>query len=450
VTTMTATQEHGVLDPTAALTALHPRSPRTLEETGLSTDFLTQLVLKVMHFASDYTGLELAHKVGLEFPVIEPVLEFLKRSHQCEIFGGSMIGGPSYRYRITDEGRRRALLFLEHNKYVGVAPVPLRQYRAYLEAYRDAVPRTVSRTRVREAFSHLVISQKVLDQLGPAIAAGHSMFVYGPPGNGKTVIAQAIRNLQDGEIAVPYAVEVEGQIIKFFDPVNHEPLGGEIESSALTIDGRRDARWVPCRRPMVMVGGELTLEALDLSYSPTMGFYNAPVQALANGGVLVIDDFGRQRCPPRDLLNRWIVPLESRVDFLTLQTGQKFDLPFLVLVVFATNIKPAELVDEAFLRRIHYKVFAESPTRADFSSIFENYCRSRSLDYDQALVDGLLERYFKPRGIQMRGCHPRDLIEQALAHAEYVGEPPRLTGDLLEAACAGYFVDDTEQATVQG
>jgi hypothetical protein len=201
---------------------------------------------------------------------------------------------------------------------------------------------------------------------------------------------------------------------------------------------------------MVMVGGELTLDALDLSYSPTMGFYTAPVQALANGGVLVIDDFGRQRCPPRDLLNRWIVPLESRVDFLTLQTGQKFDLPFLVLVVFATNIKPAELVDEAFLRRIHYKVFAESPTRADFSQIFEMYCRSRNLDYDQALVDRLLDGYFKPRGIQMRGCHPRDLIEQALANAEYVGAPPRLTNDLLESACAGYFVDDTEQATVQG
>ncbi|MGH9255288.1 MAG: ATP-binding protein, partial [Vicinamibacterales bacterium] len=419
-------------------------------ESGLTHDFLTQLVLKVMHFSSDYTGLELARRVGLEFPVIEPVLEFLKRSHQCEISGGAMIGGPSYRYRITDEGRRRALLFLEHNKYTGVAPVPLVQYRQYLEAYRRAIPRTATRPRVRDAFSHLVISRKVLDQLGPAIAAGHSMFVYGPPGNGKTVIAQAIRNLQDGEIAVPHAVEVEGQIIKFFDPVNHEPLVDDTDEPGLTVAGRRDARWVRCRRPMVMVGGELTLDALDLAYSPTMGFYTAPVQALANGGVLVIDDFGRQRCPPRDLLNRWIVPLESRVDFLTLQTGQKFDLPFLCLVVFATNIRPAELVDEAFLRRIHYKVFAESPTRGDFAQIFENYCRSHHLAYDPAHVDHLLDSYFKPRGIQMRGCHPRDLIEQALANAEYVGQPPHLTNDLLESACGGYFVDDTEQATVQG
>ena len=320
-----------------------------------------------------------------------------------------------------------------------------------MEKYRAAAPRTVTRDRVRDSFAHLVISQKVLDQVGPAVAAGHSMFVYGPPGNGKTVIAQAIRNLLDGEIAIPHALEVEGQIIKFYDPVNHEPLGEDASMNGELMRGSQpDGRWVRCRRPMVMVGGELTLEALDLAYSSTMGFYNAPVQAMANGGVLVIDDFGRQHCSPRDLLNRWIVPLESRVDFLTLQTGQKFDLPFMVLVVFATNIRPAELVDEAFLRRIHYKVFAESPTREDFNQIFENYCHHRNLTYDPAMVDHLLLNYFRPRGIQIRGCHPRDLIEQALAHAEYVGQPPRLTNELLEAACAGYFVDDTENATVQG
>ena len=430
---------------------LHPRAPRTLEEAGLTHDFVTQLLLKVMHFGSDYTGLDLAKRVGLEFSVVEPVLEFLKRSHQCEVYGGTSIGAPSYRYRITDEGRRRALLFLEQNRYVGVAPVPLSQYRDYMEKYRAAAPRTVTRDRVRDSFAHLVISQKVLDQVGPAVAAGHSMFVYGPPGNGKTVIAQAIRNLLDGEIAIPHALEVEGQIIKFYDPVNHEPLGEDLSlNSELMRGSQPDGRWVRCRRPMVMVGGELTLEALDLAYSSTMGFYNAPVQAMANGGVLVIDDFGRQHCSPRDLLNRWIVPLESRVDFLTLQTGQKFDLPFMVLVVFATNIRPAELVDEAFLRRIHYKVFAESPTREDFNQIFENYCHHRNLTYDPAMVDHLLMNYFRPRGIQIRGCHPRDLIEQALAHAEYVGQPPRLTNELLEAACAGYFVDDTENATVQG
>jgi SpoVK/Ycf46/Vps4 family AAA+-type ATPase len=301
---------------------------------------------------------------------------------------------------------------------------------------------------VREALSHLVISQKVLDQLGPAIAAGHSMFVYGPPGNGKTVIAQAIRNLQDGEIAVPHAFEVQGQVIKVFDPVNHEPIEDDtVVETGITVGPRRDARWVRCRRPMVMVGGELTLDALDLSYSSTMGFYTAPVQALANGGVLVIDDFGRQHCSPRDLLNRWIVPLESRVDFLTLQTGQKFDLPFLSLVVFATNIRPAELVDEAFLRRIHYKVFAESPTTEQFIQIFENCCRERGLKFELPLVRHLIENVYPKRNIQLRGCHPRDLIDHALSLARYRGEPQRLTINLLEGACDAYFVDEDQGVT---
>jgi hypothetical protein len=199
---------------------------------------------------------------------------------------------------------------------------------------------------------------------------------------------------------------------------------------------------------MVMVGGELTLEALELAYSPATGFYSAPVQAVANGGVLVIDDFGRQRCSARDLLNRWIVPLESRVDFLTLKTGQKFELPFMVLVVFATNIRPSELVDEAFLRRIHYKVLAESPTIADFKRIFANVCRERDIPYDEPIVDGLLATQYAPKRLAPRGCHPRDLIDQALAQADYLGEPRVLTPDLLEAACASYFVDETENAPV--
>ncbi|HZI78189.1 MAG TPA: hypothetical protein VFD69_01685, partial [Vicinamibacterales bacterium] len=206
-----------------------------------------------------------------------------------------------------------------------------------------------------------------------------------------------------------------------------------------------DGRWVRCRRPLVMVGGELTLESLDLTYSPTGGFYGAPVQTKANGGVLVIDDFGRQRVAARDLLNRWIVPLESRVDFLTLETGQKFDLPFCVMVVFATNVKPADLVDEAFLRRIHYKVFAENPTKAEFMQIFDGCCRARGLASDPAMADGLLAQ-LESRCIRFRGCHPRDLIDQALAHAEYLGEPRELTAKLLEAACDAYFVDDTERA----
>lgn len=429
-------------------TALLPSCPTTREAAGLSLDLCIQLVLKLLHFSGELSGVEISKHLGLEFSVIEPAVDFIKRLHQCEVVGGSAIGGPSYRYRITDAGRQRAMLFLENNQYVGIAPVPLSQYVAYLKAYRDAVPRSITRTRVRDAFSHLVLSERVLDQVGPAIGAAHSMFVYGPPGNGKTVIAQAIRGLLDGELGVPYALEVEGNIIRLFDPVNHEPIDTPDAPTGLSRDLGHDRRWVRCRRPLVMVGGELTLESLELSYSKTTGFYTAPIQAVANGGVLVIDDFGRQRCSARDLLNRWIVPLESRVDFLTLNDGQKFELPFLLLVVFATNIRPSELVDEAFLRRIHYKVFAESPSIADFKHIFSKCCVDRGVDYDEALVDDLLQRFYRPRNIALRGCHPRDLLDQALAQASYLGEDRRLTPALLEAACASYFVDDTEPAPV--
>ena len=437
-----------VSEQTNATAALHPQAPTTLEQSGLSLDLMTQLVLKLLHFAGELQGTEIARRLGVTFGVVEPAIEIVKRLHQCEISGGSIIGGPSYKYRITDAGRERAHLFLETSQYVGVAPVPFAQYRRYLEQYRDAIPRVISRERVRNAFSHLVLSDKVLDQVGPAVAAGHSMFVYGPPGNGKTVIAQGIHNLLDGEIAIPHAIEVEGEVIRMFDPVNHEPMAPDPDKPGLSREHGRDARWVRCRRPMVMVGGELNLDSLELSYSSGMGFYTAPVQAVANGGVLVIDDFGRQRCSARDLLNRWIVPLESRVDFLTLRTGHKFELPFLVLVVFATNIRPAELVDEAFLRRIHYKVFAESPSIADFKHIFEDCCRSRGVAYEPELVDRLLLEYYRPRQIALRGCHPRDLIEQALAQAAYLGEPARLTTPLLEAACASYFVQDTDVEAV--
>jgi predicted ATPase with chaperone activity len=420
-----------------------PKAPKTLDEAGLSRDLVTQLILKTLHLSGELTGTELARRLGLPFFAFESILSVIKQQHQCEISGGAL-GSPTYRYRITDIGRARAMLFMEHNHYVGYAPVPLRQYCEYMATFKKSLKHHVDRARVRQAFSHLVISDRVVDQLGPAINGGHSMFVYGPPGNGKTVISQAIHNLLEGELYIPHALEVEGSIIRFFDPVNHEPMADAHRDEGLDVSVDVDRRWIRCRRPMVMVGGELSLSQLELSYSPTMGFYRAPVQATANGGVLVIDDFGRQTCSPRDLLNRWIVPLESRVDFLTLQTGQKFDFPFMTLVVFATNVKPQDLVDEAFLRRIQYKIFAESPTRAEFFQIFKNCCQAMRIEYREEVIEQLLVTYYRPRQIQLRGCHPRDLINQAISLAQYYGKPAELTAEVLEAACASYFVDDRE------
>jgi predicted ATPase with chaperone activity len=423
---------------------MHPIAPTTLEQVGLNTDVMQQLVLKTLYFGGELTGAEIAKRLGLGFSVVEPTLEFLKQQRLCEIGGGSAFGSSTYRFRITDAGRSRASLALQQNQYVGVAPVPLAQYQRYMLEFKKAVPLQASRDHVREAFSHLVVSDAVLDAVGPAVNSGHSMFVYGSPGNGKTMIAQGIRKLLVGEIAIPYALEVAGNIVQVFDKVNHEEVPFEEEASGLTLGVEYDRRWARCRRPLVMVGGELTMEDLELRYNAVSGFYRAPVQLIANGGILVIDDFGRQHCSPRDLLNRWIVPLESRMDFLTLQSGQSFEIPFMVLLVLATNLKPTELADEAFLRRIQYKIFAEGPKVEDFIRIFENYCKAKNVLFERPIVEQMLEHYYRPNKIPLRGCQPRDLINQALALASYMGQPSQLTPELMDAACRSYFVHDRE------
>jgi predicted ATPase with chaperone activity len=234
-----------------------------------------------------------------------------------------------------------------------------------------------------------------------------------------------------------------------FDPVIHEPLESleeTVRSDQLTNEAEVDRRWVLCRRPLVTVGGELTLESLDLAYSESARFYRAPVQLLANGGVLVVDDFGRQRVSPREMLNRWIVPLETRKDFLVLHTGQKFDVSLDLLIVFATNLKPSDLVDEAFLRRIRHKVFAESPTVDEFIQIFEQYCHRERVAFDRQLVEDLIAQELRRRGVALRGCQPRDLIDHALYLANYLDQPRALTRDLLSAACATYFLEEREVA----
>ena len=423
---------------------LTPRRPQTLEESGLRLDLIVQLQLKALHAAGELLGVDMADRLGLPFVVIEPGIDTMKAQKLCEIVSGSSIGPPSYTYRITDLGRERAQAALATNLYHGLAPITLSAYRTYMNAFAKHAGGRISAEMIRKAFSHLVLAESVLNQLGPAVNSGHSLFVYGPPGNGKTVIAEAIGRLMPGELWVPYAIEIDGAIIQLFDPINHPRIEEPADRSILAKSDDIDRRWIRCKRPTVTVGGELAIEELDLTYNPVSGFYRAPIQMVANGGVLVIDDFGRQKASPRDLLNRWIHPLESRVDYLTLQSGQKIDVPFNVLPVFATNIKPIELVDEAFLRRIQYKVFAQNPTEDEYAAIFEGVCREKDLEYDRALVRHLRERIMKPRNIAMRGCQARDLINQSLSLAQYLGEPRRLTIPLLEAACATYFVDEEQ------
>lgn len=422
-----------------------PSAPKTLEDTGLPVEMVYQLVAKTLHVGGAQTGMELAARLGVSFGVIEPCIESLKRDRHLEIAGGSL-APQSYTYRLTEGGHGRAVDFAEHNQYIGRLPVSLAQYTEYLRRFHRAVPPNVTRHTLRSAFRHMVLTDRVLDQLGPALAARHSLFIYGPPGNGKTRIAQALGALLPGEIAIPYAIAVEHDIVRVFDPMNHtmaaDTDGAVLASRSLAIDVSHDQRWVRCLRPVVTVGGELTMESLELGVVPGTGYYRAPLQTVANGGLLIIDDFGRQRIAPGEILNRWIVPLESRVDHLVLQSGQKFEIPFETLIVFATNLNPLDLLDESFLRRIRYKVYAESPSHDDFISIFLRCCAERELECDRALVENLIKQELEPRHIQLRGCQPRDLIEHALSLAAYIELPNQLSPELLSAACATYFLGD--------
>jgi len=303
----------------------------------------------------------------------------------------------------------------------------------------------IERERLSTGFQNLIVNRTMLDRLGPAVNSGKSLFLYGAPGNGKTVIAEGIGRALGDEIHIPHAMDVDGQTITMLDPVNHQILGTTSRSGDSVIaTAAHDLRWEKIRRPVIVVGGELTLEMLDLTFNPIAKFYEGPIQLKANCGVFVVDDFGRQRMPARDLLNRWIVPLESRVDFLTLHTGRKFEVPFNVLIVFATNLKPESLADEAFLRRIPYKIQAHNPTIDEFCKIFELNCNRRNLKFDPVMVEYLNRKYYQPRRIQMRACHPRDLIEQVVDMCRYEGRAPVISRDLLDAACSNYFIEEEE------
>jgi SpoVK/Ycf46/Vps4 family AAA+-type ATPase len=319
--------------------------------------------------------------------------------------------------------------------------VPLERYVAEMNTLAHSRG-YIDRERLRRGFSHLVVNEDVLEQLGPAINAAKAVFLYGSPGNGKTVIAEGMGRALGGDMYMPHAIEVDGQIITMYDPVNHVSLEGSEDPAAIVTTGARDRRWVRIRRPVVTVGGELTLDMMELTFSPLTKFYEAPLQLKSNGGVFVVDDFGRQRIRPQDLLNRWIVPLESRVDYLTLHTGKKFQVPFEVLIVFATNLDPKSLADEAFLRRIPYKIPIEDPSIEEYSRIFELNCARRNLKFHQVMVAYLHRRHYRPANRPMRSCHPRDLLDQVLAMCRYRGLQPTITRELLDRACASYFVGD--------
>jgi hypothetical protein len=419
-----------------------PRGPLTLEESGLGADQLIRLFLKCL-YTGDATGVAAADKLRLPFAIFEPLIEGMRAERLVEVKGTEGSGTAGYRYSLTDLGRDRARQYLDANQYVGPAPVPLEAYTRQMKRVAEARG-YVDRERLRQGFQHLVVSPSVLDQLGPAVNAGKAVFLYGPPGNGKTVIAEGMGRALGGDMYVPHAVDVDGQTITVFDPVVHESIDPNASDEAVSVlhSAPRDRRWVRTRRPVVMVGGELTLEMLDMTFNPISKFHEAPLQWKANGGVLLVDDFGRQRMRPEDLLNRWIVPLESRVDYLTLHNGRKIQVPFDVLTAFATNLDPKSLADEAFLRRIPYKIPIEDPTLEQFTKIFEMNCQNRNLRFHQVMVAYLQRRHYEPNNRPLRSCHPRDLLDQVTALCRYRGMEPIISRELLDAACRAYFLDE--------
>jgi hypothetical protein len=425
----------------AAAPPVPPAPPATIAETGLHPDTLAQLMLKTL-VAGECTGTQLAEHLRLPFTVLDALVQHARVEKLVEVRGASGAGAAGYRYVLTDLGRDRAMQFLAVNGYVGPAPVPLTQYTDYVRASMAARP-WIDRDRLSRGFENLVISQAMYDKLGPAVNSGKSLFLYGAPGNGKTVVAEGIGRALGTDMHIPHAIDVDGQTITMYDPVSHSRTAASAASQSVIAAAVHDRRWEQIRRPVVVVGGELTLEMLDLTFNPIAKFYEAPIQMKANGGVFVVDDFGRQRIPPRDLLNRWIVPLESRVDFLTLHTGRKFDIPFNVFIIFATNLQPESLADEAFLRRIPYKIRAQNPTVEEFGRIFEIVCRRRGVPFDAVMVEYLQRAYYERRNIQMRACHPRDLVEQVIDMCRYQNREPVITRDMLDAACGSYFLEES-------
>jgi hypothetical protein len=418
-----------------------------VEDTGLSPLWLQDLALKILYFQGYLTGFKLAEEIALPFAgVMEQILDTLKREKFVEVKTSQMgLGEGSYQYAITGAGIARAREALERSQYAGPAPVPIQNYNNSIHK-QNRHRSFFSHRMLRQTLSQLVLSQKIFNNIGPAVNSGTSIFLYGPPGNGKTSIARAIGDtLLRESMFIPYAIYIDGQVVKIYDSVNHKLAPDEdataLGTGSLRAVARRDPRWMHIRRPFIVTGGELTLAGLDLVFDDVNKFYEAPFQVKSNGGILLIDDFGRQLVRPRDLLNRWIVPLENRIDYLTLHTGRKVEVPFDVLVVFSTNLPPKDLVDEAFLRRLRHKIEVTDPNFDDYREIFRRVAESKGVTYSNQGLAYLLQEWYIKRGRKLRASHPRDLCDQIIDIAHYIGTEPAMTRALIDRAAESYFVE---------
>ena len=419
------------------LGSLAPR-PKSMAETGLSRNTLEELLVKHLYDAGVLDLQTLVRRTALAGPVLEEVIALLRANQYVEVRGKSEVS-LGLRYALTDRGRALAIEALSRNGYLGPAPISVQQYSALIEA-QSVHAHAITRQQMQEAFADIVLRETLLDELGPAVHSGRPIFIYGPPGTGKTYIGQRLSRLLGEPVLIPHAIAIDESTVQIFDPIVHEPVEASDAPSLMLRQGF-DPRLTLCHRPAIVTGGELTLDMLEVSYSPQTRLHHAPLQLKATNGIYLIDDLGRQRVAPVDLFNRWIVPLENREDYLTLGSGKRFPVPFDVVLIFSTNLNPTDLADGAFLRRIGHKIHFGPVPPQDYAAIWKQVCRERNIPFDSELLEYALGELHARYGTPLLPCHPRDLIGMALDQVRYLDGNDVITTDMLATAWKNYFVN---------